>query len=67
MRATALHRRIVRALEETGPAPRTVINGIARDDGETLEQLLASGRLVKISDRRGAVYGVPGQQKRKPA
>lgn len=51
--------RVLRAVdpEICGPAKRTVLEGIAGP--ELIDQLIADGRLVMYSSKRGAKYGLP--------
>lgn len=56
--------RILRAVDPDvcGPAKRTVLEGLAARYGagpEIIDRLVAEGRLVMYSSKRGAKYGLP--------
>lgn len=69
-----LEARLLRSTDDEhgGPAPRTVLRGLASRHGYTEEEfelamakLLESRRLKKYSDRRHSVYGHPGRRRKR--
>ena len=54
--------KVLRVVAESGPRKREVLNGLASHYGEgpyLIDYLIASGKLAKYGDRRGAIWGLP--------
>jgi len=61
---TPATKRVLRAVssENCGPRKRNVLDAIATSAGEgpyLIDYLIASGKLVKFGERRGATWGLP--------